>query len=161
MITNWNLSDSSDVIYCGMEGKFEEKFVKVNSVQEACAKYFVVHMLKFEILQTTWKNKTKSIKMLDLLMKNWKLRVWCFLFHFFMRFAWFQILICEPQSIWRKLLALSWLYFVNGLGYSNFHFKFWFKIKPLNLCLHLFTYISEKKYVLTWNTENQYSLYHL
>ena len=53
--------------------------LKVNSVQEACAKCFVVHILKFEILQTTWKNKTKSIKMLDWLMKNWKLRVW---FHF-------------------------------------------------------------------------------
>ena len=26
---------------------------KVNSVQEACAKYFAVHLLKFEILQTT------------------------------------------------------------------------------------------------------------
>ena len=32
--------------------------IKVNSVQEACAKYFVVHILKFEILQTTQKNKT-------------------------------------------------------------------------------------------------------
>ena len=39
---------------------------KVNSVQEAFAKYFAVHLLKFEILQTTWKNKTKSIKLLDL-----------------------------------------------------------------------------------------------
>ena len=78
-------------------------------------------------------NHMKKQNKKHLLMKNWKLRVWCFLFHFFMRFAWFQILICEPQSIWRKLLALSWLYFVNGLGYSNFHFKFWFKIKPLNL----------------------------
>ena len=39
--------------------------------------------------------------MLHLLMKNWKLRVWCSLFHFFS---------CEPQSIWRKLLVLSWLY---------------------------------------------------
>ena len=29
------------------------------------------------------KNKTKSIKILDLLLKNWKLRVWCSLFHFF------------------------------------------------------------------------------
>ena len=29
------------------------------------------------------KNITKNIKMLDLLMKNWKLRVWCSLFHFF------------------------------------------------------------------------------
>ena len=31
---------------------------KFNSAQEACTKYFVVHILKFEILQTTWKNKT-------------------------------------------------------------------------------------------------------
>ena len=29
---------------------------------------------------------------------------------FFMSFARFQILISEPQSIWRKLLVLSWLY---------------------------------------------------
>ena len=30
---------------------------KVNSVQEVCAKCFAVHLLKFEIVQTTWKNK--------------------------------------------------------------------------------------------------------
>ena len=56
---------------------------KVNSVQETCAKCFAVHLLKFEILQTTWKNKTKNIKMLNLLVKNWKLRVWCSLSYFF------------------------------------------------------------------------------
>ena len=38
------------------------------------------------------------------------LAFWCFLFCFFMWFARFQILICEPQSIWRKLLVPSWLY---------------------------------------------------
>ena len=32
---------------------------KVNSVQEACAKCFAVHLLKFEILQTIWENETK------------------------------------------------------------------------------------------------------
>ena len=52
-----------------------EKNDKVNSVQEACAKYFAVHLLKFEILQTTRKNKTKNIKMLDLLAKKLKIRV--------------------------------------------------------------------------------------
>jgi hypothetical protein len=31
------------------------KTSKVNSVQEACTKCFVVHTLKFEILQFTWK----------------------------------------------------------------------------------------------------------
>ena len=33
---------------------------KVNSVQEACAKCFSVHLLKFEILQTKKRNKTKK-----------------------------------------------------------------------------------------------------
>ena len=56
---------------------------KVNSVQETCAKCIGVHILEFEILQTTWKNKTKNIKMLDLLMKNSKLRVWSSLFQIF------------------------------------------------------------------------------
>ena len=83
---------------------------KVNSVQEPCTKCFLLHILKFEILQTTWKNKTKNIKMLDLLVKKWKQRVWCSLFNFFMWFARFQILICEPQSIWHKLLVLSLLW---------------------------------------------------
>ena len=32
-------------------------YFKVNSVQEACAKCFAVHILKFEILHTTWKNQ--------------------------------------------------------------------------------------------------------
>ena len=86
---------------------------KVNSVQEACTKCFAVHILKFEILQTTWINETKDIKMLNLLVKNWKLSVCCSLFHFFMWFARFNILICEPQSIWCKLLVLSWLYTEN------------------------------------------------
>ena len=34
--------------------------VKVNSVQEAYAKCFVVHILKFEILQITWKKWNKE-----------------------------------------------------------------------------------------------------
>ena len=33
---------------------------KVNSVQEACAKCFVVHILKFDNLQTTWKLKQRT-----------------------------------------------------------------------------------------------------
>ena len=46
---------------------------KVNSIQEPCN--FAVDILRFEIMQTTEKNKTKNIKMLDLLMKNLNLRV--------------------------------------------------------------------------------------
>ena len=51
--------------------------------------------------------KHQSARFID---KKLKTRVWCSLFHFFMWFARFQILICEPQSIWRKLLVLSWIY---------------------------------------------------
>ena len=36
----------SDVTYTPHDGK-------VNSEQEACAKYFAAHILKFELLQTT------------------------------------------------------------------------------------------------------------
>ena len=37
-------------------------FFKLNSVQEACAKCFAVHLLKFEILQMTWKKmKEKTL----------------------------------------------------------------------------------------------------
>ena len=50
---------------------------------EIFAGVFEVHLLKFEILQITWKNKIKNIKMPSLLMKNWKLRVWYSLFHIF------------------------------------------------------------------------------
>ena len=35
---------------------------KVSSVQEPCAKCFAVHISKFEILQTTWKNEQKTSK---------------------------------------------------------------------------------------------------
>ena len=50
-------------------------------MQEACAKCFAVHILKFEILQTTWKNKTKNIKMLNLLVKNFGLMFFVSFFH--------------------------------------------------------------------------------
>jgi hypothetical protein len=46
--------------------KLKKVMHKVNSVQEAFAKYFAVHLSKFEILQTTWTNKTKNIKMLSI-----------------------------------------------------------------------------------------------
>ena len=34
--------------------------IKVNSVHEACAKCFVVHMMKLEILQIAWKRGNKK-----------------------------------------------------------------------------------------------------
>ena len=55
------------------------------------------------------KNETKNIKLIVFIFLS-SLTFWCFLLYFFMWFAGFQILICEPQSNWRKLLVLSWLY---------------------------------------------------
>ena len=85
-------------------------YAKVNSlVQEPCTKCFVVHILKFEILQTTLINKTKSIKMLDFLdSEKLKTNSLMFFVSFFScDLQSFQILICEPHSIWRKVLVLN------------------------------------------------------
>ena len=71
------------------------KIVKVDSVQEACPKCFTVHLSKFEILQITWKKWNKEHQNLSFQ---------------FLWFSKFKISICEPQSIWGKLLVLSWLY---------------------------------------------------
>ena len=86
---------------------------KVNSVQEACTKRFAVHILKFEISKSHERNETKNIRLLVFSFWSINLAFWCFLFCSFMWFARFQILICEPQSIWRKVLVLSWLYCSN------------------------------------------------
>ena len=55
-------------------------YVKVNSVQEACNKCFAVHILKFEILQITWKNEIKNIRPLVFSFSPIDLAFWCF-FH--------------------------------------------------------------------------------
>ena len=98
---------------------------KVNSVQEPCAKCFAVHILKFEIYSYHMKKKQK----------NWKLQVWCSLFHFFHVICKISNLICEPKSIWHKLLVLSWLY-TQSLLLRNHQLIFWIrKGKPLNFLL--------------------------
>ena len=74
--------------------------VKVNSVQEACTKCFAVQISKLEILLITW--------------KKWNKEHQIFSFHFFT-----NNLISEPQSIWGKLLVLSWHY---KNYFSKYHF---------------------------------------
>ena len=44
--------------------------IKVNSVQEACAKFFAAHILKFDILPITNENETKNIRPLVLVFTN-------------------------------------------------------------------------------------------
>ena len=75
-------------------------------MQETCAKCFAVHILKFENLQITWKkwnNDHQTLSFQFFINKSSILM-------FFVSFARFQILICEPRSIWRKFLVQSWLY---------------------------------------------------
>ena len=43
---------------------------KVNSVQEACPKCFVVHLSKFKILQTNMKKQNKRHQNANLVVKN-------------------------------------------------------------------------------------------
>ena len=66
---------------------------KVISVQESFAQFFA----------NCRKNENKN----DQKAKSIDKRVWCSLFHSFMRLARFQILMFELQGIWQKLLVLS------------------------------------------------------
>ena len=93
---------------------------KGNSVQEACAKCFAVHILEFEIFQITWKKWNKEHQTFSFQFFINRSSIWCFLFCFFMWFTRFQILISEPQCIWRKLLVLSWLYLIFYPFLRNF-----------------------------------------
>ena len=72
---------------------------KVKSVQEACAKCFAVHILKFEIFQIAWKKLNKEHQILVFSFSSIELAFWCALFCFYMWFERFWISICEPQSI--------------------------------------------------------------
>ena len=80
---------------------------KVNSVQEACAKCFAVHILQFEILKIAWKKWNKEHQTLSFQFYINKSSILMLLF--FMWFARIQILISVLQNIWGKFLVLSWL----------------------------------------------------
>ena len=93
--------------------------------------------------------------MLNLLVKNWKLRVWCSLF---------QILICEPQSIWHELLVLSWLYCRVLFSFwisSSIYFPNCNALKTVNCCNQFWSnnYLFMKSCMpITTNTQNFYIL---
>ena len=69
--------------------------------------------IKIWNLANHMKKQNKNIKMLDLMIKNWKLRVWCSLFHFFHEICKISNFNMLPKSIWCKLLVMSWLYLTN------------------------------------------------
>ena len=54
---------------------------KVNLVQEAFAKFFKVHILKFEILQTIWNKNYQKAKSIDKTLKSKGLMFFDSFFH--------------------------------------------------------------------------------
>ena len=69
------------------------EIITVNSVQEACAKCFAVHILKFEILQITRKKSNKKHQTLTFQFFINIFSLLMFFVRFPMRFARFQIVI--------------------------------------------------------------------
>ena len=98
--------------------------IKVNSVQEACAKCFAVHILRFEILQIAWNkwNKQHQTLIFQFFTNRFNiLRCVFFCFQIFLK--------SEAKSIWHKLLVLSWLYLASPLLCSRFEFQFESKLE--------------------------------
>ena len=60
-----------------------KSFLCFNSVEEAYAKCFSVHILEFEILQITWKNRTKNIRLLVFSFSSIDVTFWGFFIFFF------------------------------------------------------------------------------
>ena len=76
----YEISFNFVIIWCSFN-----YFIKssVNSVQEACTKCFVIHTLKFEILQITWKKWKKEHQNLSFEFftnRFSNLAIWCFVF---------------------------------------------------------------------------------
>ena len=74
-----------------MNFTFHIKSCKVNSVQEACAKCFLVHILKFEILQITWKKWNKKNQTLSFHFLPQDSSFWCVFF--------FVLFLCGLQDL--------------------------------------------------------------
>ena len=85
---------------------------KGNSVQEACTKCFGVHILKFEILQTTWKKQNKkhqNARFIDEKLKTKSLM-------FFVLFFSCDLQDFKFQYVNPKAFGASFLYWVDFKG---------------------------------------------
>ena len=96
------------LIRCSLLFKMNQKQIPLKSTQY---KKLAPNALQFtyqnmKSCKSNEKNETKNIRLLVFSLSSINFGVFCF----FMWFARFQILICELQSIWHKLLVLSWLY---------------------------------------------------
>ena len=94
------------------------------------------------------KHKNQNARFIDEKLKAQSLMF--FVLSFFMWFARFQILICEPQSIWRKLLVLSWLYTVTNKVHESFCC---IKIMTLSFLVHDFIlFFGITMYYIYWDS---------
>ena len=109
---------------------WQRNFFKVNSVQETCTKSFAVHLLKFEILQTTWNKQNKRHQKAKSVGEKRKTKgLMFFVFIFFMWFARFQIWYVN-----RKAFGTSFMYWVDfNVIRGNLHKYLWH--------FHLLTYL--------------------
>ena len=88
---------------------------KVNSVQEACAKCFAAHMLKFEIMQITWKKEHQTLIFQFFVNKSSILMRFVLFFHVVFRISNFNVWTARHLC---KLLVLSWLYYWHTQKFS-------------------------------------------
>ena len=75
--------------------------------------YKIANWIRFSEIRNNFWEWVKSRRIFSF--SSIDLVFWSFLFCFFVWFARFQILICEPQSIWHKFLVLSWLYIFGNI----------------------------------------------
>ena len=94
--------------WCGNDLCITISSVKSTQYKKLCGSHIKIWNLANYMKK--WNKEHKTLSFQFFTNRFSVLMFWCFLFCFFMWFAPFQILIIEPQSIWHKLLVLSWLY---------------------------------------------------
>ena len=120
--------------------KFE---IKVNSVQEAYTKCFAVHILELENLANhikKWNDEHQTLSIQFFI--NWN-SILMFFVLILMGFVRFQILVCEPQTIW--LFAPFWLY----IYWNSEDFKLMLLHAVVIFCLINLTILILFKFCLT------------
>ena len=109
---------------------------KVSSVQEACAKCFAVHLLKFEILQITWKKRSKKHQNAQIYW--WKTEsksVWGFMHSvpsenfqpimLSVQISWKYVMNIFVQKKFTTLCKLSWSWLTKSLDSEMRCSAFW------------------------------------
>ena len=95
----------------------------------AFVKFFGVHILKFKILQSTWISTTKNIKILDTLMKNWKLMFFVLFFSYdFKAFCasflyWVDFIFTKLHNTMTSWWCHKWKHPCGCFLHHSFHYE--------------------------------------